>query len=512
LTVLSKVKAYRHFHLFLLTGVVYVCFFFHLGTIPLLDPDEARYTETSRNMLRTGDFVVPQFAGENRLQKPTLFYWLQAAMLSVVPDEEYAARLPSALGATAIVVLVYWFGCRRWGELHGRVSAFGVAIFPLTIALSRIASTDMTLAAWVTASALWFLTAFRESRPGFLIAAYASLGAALLTKGPVAFLFVIPALIPVLLSPRRRGTIAVRYHLLGILVMAIVLAPWLVLVSHRVPGIWSYWFIDETIARVFTGVKHREMGWWFYIPATFASTFPVSLCFFRKSLWKHAFHAWRNGRLSMENRALILWVLMSLIFFSISHSQLISYAMPILPPIALLVASLWYDGNRGSSKKSTPILPPRLRRTLTVTIALVVIFFMGPPADYIGRTKSAKELVLAANLAALPDDFTIISYKYGRYSSLVYYTKRKVYLCDTEQAVAWMRKDSPVIMVCPIEKWEQFPFRQGLILLTSRLNWCAVANRQASERLHLSIFGPVTPTSSVRPTLGPNSSRMFVSG
>lgn len=477
-------KAYssRWYRITSLLVVAYVFFFFRLGVMPLLDPDEARYTAASRTMVRSGDWIVPRWNNEIRLQKPILFYWLQAIALKTIPDEEYAARLPSALAATATVLMVYWFGCRRWGEGYGITAALGFAVFPLTLVLGRAAITDMTLTACVTASILFLLVAYREGRPGFLVAAYAACGAALLTKGFVALLFVSSAVAPVLWSSEMRKSLNLRHHLLGLITMLAVLTPWLVLITKRIPGVWSYWILNETIARVFTNVKHRHIAWWFYMPATFASTFPVSLAFLRISSWKGGLEDWRERRLSLENRALFLWIVMPLLFFSLSRSQLWTYAMPVLPAVALLCGPAWYGigGKRGGDSKTAP---KRLVLTVCTFIIILFTFLISPISGYIGRRKSARDLVAAAGLDRLPEDFVVLSYKYNRYPALLYYAQRNIPKCDLEEVLQRLESDAPVVVVSTWKALDGLFNEKGLFCLGTSWRACVVCNRRAKERI-----------------------------
>src|SRR5262245_44895519 len=80
-----------------------------LGRMPLTDPDEARYAETSREMLRGGDLVVPRFDGAPRLSKPPLIYWAQSGAFSTLGESESSARIPSLLSAIATLILVAWW-------------------------------------------------------------------------------------------------------------------------------------------------------------------------------------------------------------------------------------------------------------------------------------------------------------------------------------------------------------------------------------------------------------------
>src|SRR5271168_4807240 len=62
--------------------------------LPLLDRDEPRFAEASREMLQTGDFIVPMFNGAPRYAKPPLIYWCQAACFVVMGENPLSARMP----------------------------------------------------------------------------------------------------------------------------------------------------------------------------------------------------------------------------------------------------------------------------------------------------------------------------------------------------------------------------------------------------------------------------------
>src|SRR5450432_3532460 len=74
------------------------------GTVSLWDRDEPRYAQTSRQMLRSGDWVVPKFLDEPREKKPVFIYWCQATAMKIFGDNAFAARFPSSLFVTLTLI------------------------------------------------------------------------------------------------------------------------------------------------------------------------------------------------------------------------------------------------------------------------------------------------------------------------------------------------------------------------------------------------------------------------
>ena len=85
--------------------ILLVClfvFWWRLGSLGLIDPDEPFYAQTAREMVATGDWITPQIFGQPQFEKPILFYWLTALSFETFGENEFAARVSSALPATLI--------------------------------------------------------------------------------------------------------------------------------------------------------------------------------------------------------------------------------------------------------------------------------------------------------------------------------------------------------------------------------------------------------------------------
>ena len=190
-----------HFRAFLALLVLLACLLLPgLGSVPLTDWDENAYSEASKQMLRTGNFLEVIINGQPLGEKPPLFFWLQALSFWGLGISEFSARLPSVV--VAVVMLGFCYGYGRW-LVSGSVGLLWAGLF-LTALLpsihARSAVMEHAFNAFIGMGALLLFRYDREqqnpsdaasgpsktSRPIFwLMLASACLGLAVLTKSPV---------------------------------------------------------------------------------------------------------------------------------------------------------------------------------------------------------------------------------------------------------------------------------------------------------------------------------------
>jgi 4-amino-4-deoxy-L-arabinose transferase-like glycosyltransferase len=169
------------------------------GTLPLMDRDEPRFAEASREMLESGDWIIPRLNGRYRFDKPPLIYWLQAASLRWMGPSEAAVRWPSVLCATATLGVVAAWGRRLAGERAGLYAGLVWATCPQAFVHAHLAVADMVMVVCFTV-ACWAgweahrAGAGRGSARGWLWLFFASLALGFLAKGPVAWLAALPAM------------------------------------------------------------------------------------------------------------------------------------------------------------------------------------------------------------------------------------------------------------------------------------------------------------------------------
>jgi 4-amino-4-deoxy-L-arabinose transferase len=171
--------------------------------------------------------------------------------------------------------------------------------------------------------------------------AWAAMGLGVLTKGPVAF--AVPLLVAAPYAVWRRASLAV-WHPLGPVVMLGLVLPWVWAVSREIPNYLHYVVVTETWARMTTDELRRTEPVWFFVPVLLAGTFPWSIVALSnlRSRWAPEVPTDRSLRLY-----LLLWLVVPLIFFSLSRGKQEQYMLPLVPAIALLIASRWTGRLKG---------------------------------------------------------------------------------------------------------------------------------------------------------------------
>lgn len=120
--------------------------------VPLIDPDEGRYAEIPREMLASGDWVLPHQNGLTCIEKPPLAYWLVAGSYRLFGVNETAARLPGKLATVATMLALFLFARRRAGERAGALAALFFGGSLLGFGLARVVRIDPILTAAQTAA------------------------------------------------------------------------------------------------------------------------------------------------------------------------------------------------------------------------------------------------------------------------------------------------------------------------------------------------------------------------
>jgi 4-amino-4-deoxy-L-arabinose transferase-like glycosyltransferase len=294
-----------------------------------MDPDEGRYAEIAREMLLLQDWLIPHLNLLPYLEKPPLVYWLTSLSLAAFGENEWAARLPSALAALAGLYLAYGLGRALWGERQGFWGALVLATCGGYLILARLLTLDMVFSFFLNLGiALGYLALSRE-RPRLWPLAYLALALAVLVKGPVAL--VLTGLIWGLaaLLRGRQGLLALIRPRSWVLLGAVVL-PWFVAVAWRFPEFPRFFLWEHHVERYVSGVSYHAAPRWYFGPVLVALLLPWS-----------GIVPWALGRRAApvqgDRLFLMIWAGVVLVFFSLSRGKLVPYILPALLPLALLV-------------------------------------------------------------------------------------------------------------------------------------------------------------------------------
>jgi 4-amino-4-deoxy-L-arabinose transferase-like glycosyltransferase len=320
---------------------------FRLGGYPLLDPDEGRNAEVAREMVASGDYLVPRLDGLPYLDKPVLFFAADAAALKLLGPSELAARLPSLLFALATAGLTAAFAARLFGREAAWIAGTAAAATPLAVAFARTVIFDSLLAFLVTLALVafyWAVEAKSEGRRAFAWSAlgWGAMALGVLTKGPVAVAVVLLVAVPYALW-RRVGKVLL--YPLGPLLFLSLILPWVWAMSRQVPEYLHYTLVSETWRRMTTDQFERTGPFWYFLPCLLVGALPwpfVVLAARRSLPGREA-----SGRLDRRLVFLLLWLALPFVLFSLSHSKRPQYILPLLPAVALLVAAAWRGAAAG---------------------------------------------------------------------------------------------------------------------------------------------------------------------
>jgi 4-amino-4-deoxy-L-arabinose transferase-like glycosyltransferase len=318
-----------------------------LGSYGLIEPDEGRNAEVAREMALTNNYILPQLNGLPYLDKPVVFFAAAAAMIEVFGTNEFAVRLAPLLFGLATACLVGWFAGRHFGREGALVAIIASLTPPLGIALSRAVIMDTALSFFVVMALIAFHEAIEGRRAGrsgsdasrmwfgWTLVAWAAMALGVLTKGPVAL--AVPLMVAAPFAVWRGASLAV-WHPLGPVVLAAVVSPWVWAVSREIPDFLHYVVVTETWQRMTTDELRRTEPIWFFLPVLLVGAFPWSI------VAMSGFRAMDDGS-GPKRRAmwiyLMLWLLVPLVFFSLSRGKQEQYMLPLVPALALMVACRW---------------------------------------------------------------------------------------------------------------------------------------------------------------------------
>jgi len=350
-------------------------FFIGLGRQAITDSDEAYYAEASREMVDSGDWLTPHFNGENRWQKPILYYWLTAATYLVTGPTEFAARLWSALSGVGLVLLAWAIARHLIGRaetawLAGAIVATTFGYF----LMARAALPDLPLTFCVTLVIGSVMRAIdRDTSPSALgWWALAGLGTALgfLMKGPVALALPALMLLPIMWRERRRARIDRRGIIVAAFVFALIGLPWYIAMwrTHGNAYLHSF-FLSDNFERFATERFNDARPWWFYLPVLLGGMLPWSLYLIVECGRGVQVATRASRRLTDVDWRILIWAVVPLLFFTASVGKQPRYILPVLPPLAVFLAR--------AIVRDLDVPAERHRATLTMATWATAFLFAG---------------------------------------------------------------------------------------------------------------------------------------
>lgn len=331
----------------LLLSFFLLAYILPLGSRHLIIPDETRYAEIPREMISSGDWVVPHINGARYFEKPVMGYWIHAASFLLFGENNFAVRFPSALAVGLTALLIYILVCHincRAGEEEEPAAALAALIYLSCFEVFGVGNTavlDSLFTFMVTATIAAFYFATEAPRGSgkekfLLLLAGIVCGMAFLTKGFLAFAIPVLSLAPYLVWQRRYLDLF-RMAWLPILTAIVVILPWGISIHLREPDFWHFFIFNEHLRRFLSDTAdHRQPFWSFFL-----SSLPMFLPWLLlvpaafPGIWKFYRDPGTKGRLF---RLSICWFVLPFLFFSASEGKLLTYILPCFPPFAMVLS------------------------------------------------------------------------------------------------------------------------------------------------------------------------------
>jgi 4-amino-4-deoxy-L-arabinose transferase-like glycosyltransferase len=406
---------------------------------------EARYAQGAREMLETGDWLVPTIGKRARLQKPPIIYWAMAASMAAFGSEsEWPARFPSVVASLAAAMLIADLSARQFGRKVGLVAGLAQLSSVYVLVSGQLADPDMLLAAAVTLG-MWSFARFLLAEPaarsrGFSVAFWSAAGISFLIKGPIGPVLFVPAALICAAMARRRDAVRFFFEPIALACFALLVVPWPVAAYLSHPGILGAWG-EENVAR-FRGELGRSSPFfylytapWMALPWTpLAVTGAVAL--------------WNERPRDLIFSLFLAWLCVDLAILSVSAGKHDRYLVPVLPPLALFAARGLLDAAPRVTRWARPAVAFAAVLVFEWLLAIVIQRVVARRFDAYGPNRALAQRANAAITSGAR--LLVVAVPNNVRTQLLYYLRHPAEIVDAPQAAATaLPKDSDAWLLAP---------------------------------------------------------------
>ncbi|MGD9637423.1 MAG: ArnT family glycosyltransferase [Alphaproteobacteria bacterium] len=332
-----------------LSLLCFVMFFSGISSVPVMDRDEARFAQATKQMLETNDFVQIRYQDTARNKKPVGIYWLQALSVSAFSSSDtnkvWAYRVPSAIGAWLAVILTFMFGQILFDRRTAFLASFFLASSVLLSVESHLAKTDaMLLATTVLTLGSLGVVYFKERhiyeincpwchRYFLAFLFWFGLGCSVLIKGPLIPVIVILTIGALFAVEKRAWWLKSLYPIWGILLFIAIVAPWFYLINQATgSNFMKNAFLEDMLPKIIGGSESHGAPPGYYLLLVSLTLWPASLY-----LWPAIIGAKRDKD-NPSTKFCMAWAYPSWIMFELVPTKLPHYVLPLYPALVLIIA------------------------------------------------------------------------------------------------------------------------------------------------------------------------------
>lgn len=346
--------------LVLLVLLAFVSFFLPLGNAPLFDLDEGAFSEATREMLLSGDYITTYLNGELRFDKPILIYWFQALSVSVFGLNEIALRLPSALASSVWLVAIYFFVSKHINKTTALYSAIlFVSTLQITI-IAKAAIADALLNLFIALTMFAIYNYYKTQSNKYIYLSFVFMSLGFLTKGPVAIM--VPSVVSIIFFVvRGKFSLWLKCVLnpIGIALFVIIAAPWYIL-EYMAQGqnFIDGFFLKHNVSRFNDSMEGHNGNYFYYILVLLFGLMPHT------GLLLKSFTKVKEFFKDDLKLYLLIWFIFVLLFFTFSNTKLPHYIIYGYTPLFIFMATVLVD------------IKIENRQTYVVLFAPSIILFM----------------------------------------------------------------------------------------------------------------------------------------
>lgn len=349
--------------------IILVISIFKIGSLFLFDVDEAVFSEATKEMVQTGNWITPTYNDTPRYDKPILFYWLMAVSYKLFGISEFSSRLPSALSGFILCIGIFYFlrSLNKNKEALYAVVSFAFSLYYLIY--THAAVTDMTLTMFISLSLFSFYLAVNKDKR-FIYGFYIFSALAFLTKGLIGVVF--PFAVAGIYIILRDGISGVKSicNVKAFLVFLVVSLPWYIcqIVINGQDFIQQF-FIKHHFMR-YTGVISGHRGpIYYFIPVLIVGLFP----------WIAFLPAgFKNLKKDSLKLFALIWFGFIFLFFSLSTTKLPNYILPAVPALSILVACAMIE-----HKQRWSSIPPVISGIISMLFGVIFLFLVNKVHIYL---------------------------------------------------------------------------------------------------------------------------------
>jgi 4-amino-4-deoxy-L-arabinose transferase-like glycosyltransferase len=313
-------------------AVLLISFLWQLGLWGVTESSEARYAEISREMLLSGNMLLPQYLGVLHFDKPLMTYWITALGYEIFGFNAFGARFFLQIAFSVQLVLVYQIAKVLFDNRKiAMYSLISYAAIPLGLISVRNLTTDAYLNTFSLIAVFLYILFRKNNKLTALYGFFIALGLAIFTKGPFALILPLCALFPInqIIKNQIYQKRILFHFTVGIIIMLIVGSWWFFYLMSSSLEFYNFFIGEQIVNRLAHADKlNRSKPFWYYISLLPLFIFPV---FGLVINWL------KNVKYTAKNVNLLglFTILIPLVLFSLASSKLILYILPITPFIAI---------------------------------------------------------------------------------------------------------------------------------------------------------------------------------